>query len=57
VFVKAEVLAKVTFTMLENDPALCVTKAVADYHSLHSNLILNFINGKPKNAVENLVCR
>jgi hypothetical protein len=34
-FVKAEVLAKVTFAMSEKDPALRVMKAVADYYSLH----------------------
>jgi hypothetical protein len=34
---KAEVLAKVSFTMSEKDPALRVTKAVADYYSLHRN--------------------
>jgi uncharacterized protein (UPF0305 family) len=54
-YVKAEVLAKVSFTMSEKDPALRVTKAVADYYSLHKNLILDFINGKPKKAVEHLV--
>jgi hypothetical protein len=54
-FVKAEVLAKVTFVMSENDPALRVMKAVADYYSLHRNLSLDFINGKPKKAVEHLV--
>jgi hypothetical protein len=54
-FVKAEVLAKVTFAMLEKDPALCVMKAVADYYSLHRNLRLDFTNGKPKKAVEHLV--
>jgi hypothetical protein len=54
-FVKAEVLAKVTFAMSEKDPALRVMKAVADYYSLHRNLRLDFINGKPKKAVENLV--
>jgi hypothetical protein len=37
-FVKAEVLAKVTFAMSEKDPALRVMKAVADYYSLHRNL-------------------
>jgi hypothetical protein len=47
-FVKAEVLAKVTFAMSEEDPALRVMKAVADYYSLHRNLRLHFINGKPK---------
>jgi hypothetical protein len=54
-FVKAEVLAKVTFAMLEEDPTLLVMKAVADYYSLHRNLRLDFINGKPKKAVEHLV--
>jgi hypothetical protein len=53
--VKAEVSAKVTFTMSEKDPALCVMNAVADYYSLHQNLRLDFINGKPKKAVEHLV--
>jgi hypothetical protein len=46
--VKAEVLAKVSFTMSAKDPALCVTKSVADYYSLHRNLILDLINGKSK---------
>jgi hypothetical protein len=32
-YVKAEVLAKVSFTMSEKDPELRVTRAVADYHS------------------------
>jgi hypothetical protein len=50
-FVKAEVQAKVTFAMSEKDPALRVMKAVADYYSLHRNLRLDFINGKPKKAV------
>jgi hypothetical protein len=54
-FVKAEVLAKVTFAMSEKDPTLRVMKAVADYYSLHRNLRLDFINGKPKKAVEHLV--
>jgi hypothetical protein len=54
-FVKAEVLAKVTFAISEKDPALRVMKAVADYYSLHRNLRLDFINGKPKKAVEHLV--
>jgi hypothetical protein len=49
------VLAKVTFAMSEKDPALRVMKAVADYYSLHRNLRLDFINGKPKKAVEHLV--
>jgi hypothetical protein len=44
-YVKAEVLAKVSFIMSEKDPALCVTKAVVDYNSLHRNLRLDFING------------
>jgi hypothetical protein len=30
-------------------------KEVADYYSLHRNLRLDFINGKPKKAVEHLV--
>jgi hypothetical protein len=30
-------------------------KAVSDYYSLHRNLRLDFINGKPKKAVEHLV--
>jgi hypothetical protein len=54
-FVKAEVLAKVTFAMSEKDPSLCFMKAVADYYSFHRNLRLDFINGKPKKAVEHLV--
>jgi hypothetical protein len=54
-FVKTEVLAKVTFAMSEKDPALRVMKAVADYFSLHRNLRLDFINDKPKKAVESLV--
>jgi hypothetical protein len=54
-FLKAEVLAKVTFAMSEKDPALRVMKAFADYYSLHRNLRLDFINGKPKKAVEHLV--
>jgi hypothetical protein len=54
-FVKDEVLAKVTFAMSEKDPALRVMKAVADYNSLHRNLRLDFINGKPKKAVEHLM--
>jgi hypothetical protein len=53
--VKAEVLAKVTFAMSEKDPALRVMKAVANYYSLHRNLSLDFINGKPKKAVDHLV--
>jgi hypothetical protein len=54
-FVKAEVLAKKTFAMSEKCPALRVMKAVSDYYSLHRNLRLDFINGKPKRAVEHLV--
>jgi hypothetical protein len=54
-YVKAEVLEKVLFSMLEKDLALRVTKAVADYYSLHRNLRLDFINDKPKRAVEHLV--
>jgi hypothetical protein len=49
------VLAKVTFAMSEKDPPLRVMKSVADYYSLHRNLRLDFINGKPKKAVEHLV--
>jgi hypothetical protein len=48
------VLAKVTFAMSQKYPALCVLNAVADYYSLHRNLRLDFINGKPKEAVEHL---
>jgi uncharacterized membrane protein YgcG len=54
-YVKAEELAKVSFTMSEKDLNLRVTKAVADYYSLHRNLRLDFINGKPRRAVEHLV--
>jgi anion-transporting ArsA/GET3 family ATPase len=54
-YVKAEVPAKVLFNMSEKDPALRATKAVADYYSLHRNLKLDFINGKPKKTVEHLV--
>jgi hypothetical protein len=54
-FVKAELLAKVTFAMSEKDPDLRVMKAVADYYSLYRNLRLDFINGKPKKAVEHMV--
>jgi hypothetical protein len=46
-FVQAEVLAKVTFAMLEKDPVLRVMKAVADYYTFHRNPRLDFINGKP----------
>jgi hypothetical protein len=49
------VLAKVTFAMSENDPDLRVMKVVADYYSLHRNLRLDFINGKPIKAVELLM--
>jgi hypothetical protein len=52
-YVKAEVLTKVSFKMLEKDPALRVT--VADYYSLPRNLRLDSINGKPKKAVEHLL--
>jgi hypothetical protein len=54
-FVKAGVLAKVTFSMSEKDPAMHVMKTVADYYSLHRNLRLDFINGKPKKAVKHHV--
>jgi surfactin synthase thioesterase subunit len=56
-YVKAEVLAKVTFAMSGKDPALRVKKAVADYNSLHRNLRLDFINGKLKKSVEHLVSK
>jgi hypothetical protein len=49
------VLAKVTFAMSEEDPALRFMKVVAYYYSLHRNLRLYFINGKPKRAFEHLV--
>jgi hypothetical protein len=49
------VLAKVSIAMSEKSPALRVTKAVADYYSLHRNQRLDFVNGKPKKAVEHLV--
>jgi hypothetical protein len=53
--VEAEVLAKVSFVMTKKDPTLRVMKAVADYYSLHKSLRLDFINGKPKRAVEHLM--
>jgi hypothetical protein len=49
------VLAVVYFAMSEKNPVLRVMKPVADYLSLHRNLKLDFINGKPKRAVEQLV--
>jgi hypothetical protein len=54
-FVKVKVLAKVPFTMSANDPELRITRAVADYYSLHRNMSLAFINGKPKKAVEHMM--
>jgi hypothetical protein len=42
-FVKAEVLAKLTFAISEKDPSLHVMKAFADYYSLYRNLRLDFI--------------
>jgi hypothetical protein len=54
-FFKAEVLAKVTFAMSEKDAVLRFMKAVTDYYLLHRNLRLDFINGKPKKAVEHPV--
>jgi hypothetical protein len=54
-YFKAEVLATVSFNMSEEDPALRATEAVADYYSLHWNLRLDFINGKPKKSFEHLV--
>jgi hypothetical protein len=53
--VKAEVLAKVSFNMAEKDPSLRVTKAIVDYYSLHRNLRLDFIDGKPTRDIEHLV--
>jgi hypothetical protein len=41
--------------MSEEDPALRVMNAVADCYSLHRNTRLDFMNGKPKKAVEHLV--
>jgi hypothetical protein len=55
-FVKAEVLAKVTFAMSKKDPALRVMKAVADYYSLHRNLRLDFINGN-RRRLSSIWCR
>jgi hypothetical protein len=55
-FVKAEVLAKVTFVMSEKDPVLRVMKAVVDYYSLHRNLRLDFINDKPK-KLSSILCQ
>jgi hypothetical protein len=54
-YAKAEVLGKVSFTMSETDPALCISKTVADYYSLLRNLILGFINIKLKKSVEYFV--
>jgi hypothetical protein len=54
-FVKADVLAIVTFAMSEKDPVLRVMKAVANYYSLHRNLRLDFINGETRMSVEHLV--
>jgi hypothetical protein len=42
-FVKVDLLATVTFAMLEKNPALRVMKAVADYCCLYRNLKLDFI--------------
>jgi hypothetical protein len=55
-FVKAEVLAKVTFAMSEKDPALRVMKAVADYYSLHRNLRLDFIMAS-RRRLSSIWCR
>jgi hypothetical protein len=41
--------------MSERDPTLRATKALTDYYPRHRNLRLDFINGKPKRAVEHLV--
>jgi hypothetical protein len=51
-YVKAKMLAKVSCTIKEKYPAQRVTQAVADYYSLYRNLRLDFINGRPKSAVE-----
>jgi hypothetical protein len=53
-FVEAKVLATVSFTVSEKDPALRVTKTVSDYYPLHRNLRLDFIDGKQVKAVEHL---
>jgi hypothetical protein len=53
--IKNEVRSKVVFHMSEKDPALRVTKAVRDYMTLHRNLKLNLVKGKPKKAVEHIV--
>jgi hypothetical protein len=47
-YVKTAVLAKVSFKVSENVLAPRVTKAVADYYSLHRNLRQDYVNGKPK---------
>jgi hypothetical protein len=49
------VLAKVRFKIPENGPGLRVMKEVADYNLLTRSLKIDFINGKPKKAVEHLV--
>jgi hypothetical protein len=54
-FVKADILAKMSFTKSGKDPALLNIKAVADYYSLPRNRRLNFINGKPWKSFEHLV--
>jgi hypothetical protein len=41
--------------MWEKDPVLRVMTAVADCYSLHRNMRLYFINGKPQKAVEHLM--
>jgi exosome complex RNA-binding protein Csl4 len=53
--VKAEVLAKVSYAVSRKDSALRVIKAVAKYHSLHTNLKLDYTSGKAKTAVEHQV--
>jgi hypothetical protein len=55
-FVKAEVLAKVTFAMSEKDPALCVIKAIADYYSLHKNL-RQTASMASRREVSSILCR
>jgi hypothetical protein len=41
--------------MSEKDPVLRVMKALVYYYSSHRNLRLDFINCKPRKAVEHIV--
>jgi hypothetical protein len=54
-FFKAKLLAKVSIIMSEKNPALRVTKVIADNYTFRRNLRLDFINGKPKKEVRHLV--